>query len=72
MNYLLYEFGFFRAGFDWAHYYKSTSDAMHFCLSEYVTHKHDDKKYGLRKVYEYIAPVADPAPSETSSPSPNP
>jgi DNA ligase (NAD+) len=29
-------------------------DAMHFCLSEYVTHKHDEAKYGLRKVYEYI------------------
>ncbi len=54
VNYLLYEFGFFRAGFDWAYYYKSTSDAMHFCLSEYVTHKHDEAKYGLRKVYEYI------------------
>ncbi|MBR6039469.1 MAG: M15 family metallopeptidase [Clostridia bacterium] len=65
VNYLLYEFGFFRAGFDWAHYYKSTSDAMHFCLSEFVTHKHDDKTYGLRKVYEYI----EDAP-ETPSPEP--
>ena len=66
VNYLLYEFGFFRAGFDWAHYYKSTSDAMHFCLSEYVTHKHDDKTYGLRKVYEYIEdtlPTPSPEPS---------
>lgn len=80
VNYLLYEFGFFRAGFDWAHYYKSTSDAMHFCLSEYVTHKHDDKKYGLRKVYEYIEPVTETSPasspsptiSPVSSPSPNP
>ena len=66
VNYLLYEFGFFRAGFDWAHYYKSTSDAMHFCLSEFVTHKHDDKTYGLRKVYEYIEdtlPTPSPEPS---------
>ncbi len=68
VNYLLYEFGFFRAGFDWAHYYKSTSDAMHFCLSEFVTHKHDDKTYGLRKVYEYIEdadPSASPSPAVT-------
>ncbi len=69
VNYLLYEFGFFRAGFDWAHYYKSTSDAMHFCLSEYVTHKHDDKKYGLRKVYEYIGSAAESSPSPEGSPS---
>ena len=63
VNYLLYELGFFRAGFDWAYYYKSTSDAMHFCLSEFVTHKHDDKKYGLRKVYEYIGFTSSPSPS---------
>lgn len=67
VNYLLYELGFFRAGFDWAHYYKSTSDAMHFCLSEYVTHKHDDKKYGLRKVYEYIETSPAPSPSVSSN-----
>lgn len=66
VNYLLYEFGFFRAGFDWAYYYKSTSDAMHFCLSEYVTHKHGDAKYGLRKVFEYIEDAPSPAP--TASP----
>ena len=63
VNYLLYELGFFRAGFLWAHYYKSTSDAMHFCLSEFVTHKHDDKTYGLRKVYEYAEPVAAETPA---------
>lgn len=68
VNYLLYEFGFFRAGFDWAHYYKSTSDAMHFCLSEYVTHKHDDKKYGLRKVYVYVD--SSPASAAPATPAP--
>ena len=57
VNYLLYELGFFRAGFDWAHYYRSTSDAMHFCLSEFVTYKHEDANFGLRKVYEYAPPV---------------
>ena len=76
VNYLLYELGFFRAGFDWAHYYKSTSDAMHFCLSEFVTYKHDDPKYGLRKVFAYAdeAPSPSPASAEPSvspaSPSP--
>ena len=69
VNYLLYEFGFFRAGFDWAHYYKSTRDAMHFCLSEFVTHKHDDKTYGLRKVYEYIEDTPEtPSPAPTVLP----
>ncbi|MBR0081609.1 MAG: M15 family metallopeptidase [Clostridia bacterium] len=57
VNYLLYELAFYRAGFEWAHYYKSTSDAMHFCLSEYVTYSHDDKAQGLRKVYVYCAPM---------------
>ncbi len=70
VNYLLYELGFFRAGFDWAHYYKSTSDAMHFCLSEFVTYKHEDRQYGLRKVFEYAEPVKE-APGE-ASPTPRP
>ena len=73
VNYLLYEFGFFRAGFDWAHYYKSTSDAMHFCLSEFVTHKHDDPTYGLRKVFTYIdpspSPGTDTVPAQPVEPS---
>ena len=68
VNYLLYEFGFYRAGFDWAHYYRSTSDAMHFCLSEFVTHKHDEPKYGLRKVFTYI----DDEPEASASPAVNP
>ena len=57
VNYLLYEMGFYRAGFGWAHYYKSTSDGMHFCLSEFITYSHDDKENGLRKVYVYAPPV---------------
>ena len=71
VNYLLYELGFFRAGFLWAHYYKSTSDAMHFCLSEFVTYNHEHKQYGLRKVYEYAEPVAPdtPVPESTSAPT---
>ena len=74
VNYLLYELGFFRAGFDWAHYYKSTSDAMHFCLSEFVTYKHDDAQHGLRKVKEYADPVETdkPLPAKDALPSPAP
>lgn len=70
VNYLLYELGFFRAGFDWAHYYKSTSDAMHFCLSEFVTYKHEDKQYGLRKVFEYAEPVTETPGSPVPSTKP--
>ena len=69
VNYLLYELGFFRAGFDWAHYYKSTSDAMHFCLSEFVTYNHEHAKYGLRKVYQYADPVTEPSPAATADPT---
>ena len=57
VNYLLYELGFYRAGFGWAHYYKSTSDGMHFCLSEFVTYSHEDREFGLRKVYVYAEPI---------------
>ena len=85
VNYLLYELGFFRAGFGWAHYYKSTSDGMHFCLSEFITYSHEDKDFGLRKVFVYAQPVkpdgplpsldpvpyATPVPEETSSPLPS-
>ncbi|MCL2672508.1 MAG: M15 family metallopeptidase [Clostridiales bacterium] len=53
INYLLYELAFYRAGFQWGHYYNGTSDAMHFCLpSEKVTFSHDGEG-GLRKVFEY-------------------
>lgn len=53
INYLLYELAFFRAGFQWGHYYISTSDAMHFTLSDNVLGTHEDET-GLRKVFDYI------------------
>lgn len=53
VNYLLYELAFYRAGFLWAHYYRSTSDGMHFTLSEFVYRKHDDGS-GLKKVFDYL------------------
>lgn len=56
INYLLYEFAFYRSGFTWAHYYASTSDGMHFALTEYVTGDHDGEN-GLRKVFEYISEI---------------
>ncbi len=56
VNYLLYELAFYRAGFGWAHYYKSSSDGMHFCLSEFITYSHEDPEMGLRKVFEYADP----------------
>ena len=67
VNYLLYELGFYRAGFGWAHYYKATSDAMHFCLSEFVTYTHDGEM-GLRKIFAY----ADGNPGETPEGSSSP
>lgn len=84
VNYILFELGFFRAGFNWAHYYKSTSDGMHFCLSEYVTYSHDDKEMGLRKVTVYAEPqrptseqahaaalsTAEPTPTPDATPTP--
>lgn len=70
VNYLLYELGFFRAGFDWAHYYRTTSDAMHFCLSEFVTYNHEHPKFGLRKVFQYADPVPEPSPAPTPETSP--
>ena len=65
VNYLLYELAFYRAGFEWAHYYKSTSDAMHFCLSEFVTYTHEGEM-GLKKVFAY----AESDPAETASEAP--
>ena len=84
VNYILFELGFYRAGFDWAHYYKATSDGMHFCLSEYVTYKHDDKQMGLRKVTVYAEAqhptgeqahlaalsTAEPTPTPEATPTP--
>jgi hypothetical protein len=48
----LYELAFYRAGFQWGHYYVSTSDAMHFTLTDNIRISHDGNE-GLRKVYEY-------------------
>lgn len=53
INYLLYELAFFRAGFQWGHYYNSTSDAMHFTLTDAIARDHSSEQ-GLRKVYEYF------------------
>lgn len=72
VNYLLYELGFFRAGFGWAHYYKSTSDGMHFCLSEYITYSHEDQNYGLRKVFVYAQPIRHEGPLPSPDPIPSP
>lgn len=52
INYLLYELAFFRAGFQWGHYYISTSDAMHFTLTDAIGRDHSGAD-GLRKVYDY-------------------
>ena len=52
INYLLYELAFFRAGFQWGHYYISTSDGMHFTLTDNIRISHDGND-GLRKVFEY-------------------
>ena len=53
INYLLFELAFYRAGFAWGHYYNSTSDAMHFVLTDNMPHSHEGGSRGLRKVYEY-------------------
>jgi hypothetical protein len=57
INYLLYELAFYRAGFQWGHYYVSTSDGMHFTLTDNIRVSHDGNS-GLRKVYEYIEKYA--------------
>ena len=53
INYVLYELAFYRAGFQWGHYYISTSDAMHFTLTDNIRISHTGNE-GLRKVKEYI------------------
>lgn len=55
VNYLLYELAFYRAGFQWGHYYRTKSDAMHFSLTDDTYYSHDGKG-SLRKVYTYIEP----------------
>lgn len=52
INYLLYELAFYRAGFQWGHYYVSTSDGMHFTLTDNIRISHDGNE-GLRKVFAY-------------------
>jgi hypothetical protein len=52
INYLLYELAFYRAGFQWGHYYVSTSDAMHFTLTDNIRISHEGNE-GLKKVFEY-------------------
>ncbi len=59
INYLLYELAFYRADFQWGHYYVSTSDGMHFTLTDNIRISHDGNE-GLRKVFDY---------SETYSPA---
>lgn len=53
LNYLLYELAFYPAGFQWGHYYNSSSDAMHFTLADNLAGRHDGQR-GLRKVFSYI------------------
>ena len=53
INYILYELAFYRAGFQWGHYYVTTSDGMHFTLTDNIRISHDGND-GLRKVYDYI------------------
>lgn len=71
VNYLLYELGFYRAGFDWAHYYRASSDAMHFCLSEHVSFLHDGEQ-GLRKVFMYAEPMQTGASASPARPQRSP
>ena len=53
MNYLLYELGFYRAGFRWGYYFK-TPDSMHFSLTESRRELFEEGPYAMRKVFEYI------------------
>lgn len=57
INYILYELAFYRAGFQWGHYYVSTSDGMHFTLTDNIRISHDGNE-GLRKVFEYAESYA--------------
>ena len=52
INYIIYELAFYRAGFQWGHYYVSTSDGMHFTLADNIRISHDGND-GLRKVFDY-------------------
>ena len=67
MNYLLYELGFYRAGFSWGVYYPHTSDAMHFTLSELSPKLFTEGDYAMRKVTSYIEDEAQPADSDATA-----
>ncbi len=54
LNYLLYELGFYRAGFSWGLYYPHTCDGMHFTLSELSPSYFTDGPYAMRKVFSYL------------------
>ena len=55
VNYLLYEFAFFRAGFQWGYYYETACDGMHFMLTENDINRHMDTDIGLHNPeIEYI------------------
>lgn len=56
VNYLLYELGFFRAGFGWGVYYPHTSDAMHFSLTELSPALFESGDFPMRKVFTYAEP----------------
>lgn len=87
INYLLYELAFYRAGFGWGFYYRTTSDGMHFTLTDCPQWRHEDPEFGgLRMVFAYadseknitlpaeplVTPVATPWVSPTPSPVPTP
>lgn len=54
LNYLLYELGFYRAGFSWGFYYPHACDGMHFTLTEIGPSSFTDGPYALRKVFAYL------------------
>ena len=54
VNYLLYELGFYRAGFAWGFYYPHACDGMHFTLTEIDPATFTDGPNALRKVYAYL------------------
>ena len=74
MNYLLYELGFFRAGFGWGFYYPHTCDAAHYSLTELSPSLFTEGDYAMRKVAMYIEdgarPAESPDPNETPTPAP--
>ena len=70
LNYLLYELGFFRAGFSWGLYYPHTCDGMHFSLTELSPALFEEGPYAMRKVDSYleesIKPTVKTQPKSTT------